>query len=129
MIDTVGFKIGPFSMVDMYGTPYSRALHVVERYRLLDYEAAKDGFERDAKVNQRYPPGINALDFDPNYRGKLLQLQFTVDDQGVFTMPWSATVTYGRPQGEWAEYVCAENRQEYYAAKESAVPIADKPDF
>jgi hypothetical protein len=27
-------------MLDMYGTPYTRALHVVERYRLLDYEAA-----------------------------------------------------------------------------------------
>jgi hypothetical protein len=129
VIDTVGFKIGPFSMVDMYGTPYSGALHVVERYRLLEYEAAKEGFERDAKENQRYPPGINALDFDPNYRGKHLQLQFTVEDEGVFTMPWSATVTYGRPLGEWAEYVCAENRQEYYAGKETVAPIADKPDF
>ena len=59
VIDTVGIKIGPFSMVDMYGTPYSEALHVVERYQLLDYEAAKDGLERDAKVNQRYPVGLN----------------------------------------------------------------------
>src|SRR6202162_4597279 len=41
VIDTVGIKIGPFAMVDMYGTPHSPALHVVERYRLLDYEAAK----------------------------------------------------------------------------------------
>ena len=70
MIDTVGIKIGPFAMVDMYGTPYSEALHVVERYQLLDYEDAKDGLERDAKENQRYLPGINPLDFDPNYRGK-----------------------------------------------------------
>ena len=38
VIDTVGIKIGPFAMVDMYGTPYSEALHVVERYQLLDYE-------------------------------------------------------------------------------------------
>jgi hypothetical protein len=41
VVDTVGIKIGPFSMVDWYGTPYTEALHVVERYRLLDYEAAK----------------------------------------------------------------------------------------
>jgi hypothetical protein len=41
VIDTVGVKTGPFAMVDMYGTPYSQALHVVERYRLLDYQAAK----------------------------------------------------------------------------------------
>jgi hypothetical protein len=39
VIDTVGVKIGPFAMLDMYGTPHSPALHVVERYRLLDYEA------------------------------------------------------------------------------------------
>ena len=55
----LGIKIGPFSMLDMYGTPYNEALHIVERYQLLDYEAAKDGLERDAKVNQRYPVGLN----------------------------------------------------------------------
>ena len=36
VIDTVGIKVGPFAMVDMYGTPHTEALHVVERYRLLD---------------------------------------------------------------------------------------------
>jgi hypothetical protein len=46
VIDTVGFKIGPFAMVDWYGTPRREALHVVERYRLLDHEAAKEGMER-----------------------------------------------------------------------------------
>ena len=43
VIDTVGIKVGPFAMVDWYGTPHSEALHVVERYRLLDHEAAKEG--------------------------------------------------------------------------------------
>jgi len=43
VIDTVGIKSArPFAMVDMYGTPYTDALHVVERYRLLDYESAKE---------------------------------------------------------------------------------------
>ena len=37
VIDTVGLRIGPFSAVDQYGTPYTQALHVVERYRLIDY--------------------------------------------------------------------------------------------
>jgi len=36
VIDTVGIKVGPFAMVDMYGTPHSPALHVIERYRLVD---------------------------------------------------------------------------------------------
>jgi hypothetical protein len=129
VIDTVGIKTGPFSMIDMYGTPYSKALHVVERYRLLDYEAARDALERDAKINQRYPPNINPIDFDPNYRGKFLQLEFTVEDEGVFTTPWSALITYGRPLGEWAENVCAENMNKYNTEKEPAVPTADKADF
>jgi hypothetical protein len=42
VIDTVGLKVGPFSAVDQYGTPYTRALHVVERYRRIDYEAARE---------------------------------------------------------------------------------------
>jgi hypothetical protein len=93
VIDTVGVKSGPFAMVDWYGTPYTQALHVVERYRLLDYEAAKEGLERDA--NENFRPAVNdsGLTVDPNYKGKHLQLQFTVEDDGVFTMPWSATIT------------------------------------
>jgi hypothetical protein len=43
VIDTVGIKIGPFAVIDMFGTPYTEALHVVERYRLIDYEDAKEG--------------------------------------------------------------------------------------
>ena len=61
VIDTVGIKIGPFAMVDMYGTPHSPALHVVERYRLVDYDDAKDAMERNVKENTRAP----AADFDP----------------------------------------------------------------
>jgi hypothetical protein len=130
VIDTVGVKIGPFAMVDWYGTPHTPALHVVERYRLLDYEAAKEGLERDAKENARIPPeGDYPLYFDPNYRGKHLQLQFTVEDEGVFTIPWSATITYRRPLGEWKEYVCAENPHKYNTEKDAAVPTVDKPDF
>jgi hypothetical protein len=41
-IDTLGVKIEPFATVDMYGTPPSPALRVVERCRLLDYDDAKD---------------------------------------------------------------------------------------
>ena len=129
VIDTVGMKIAPISMLDMYGTPYSTALHVVERYRLLDYEAAKGAIERDAKTNARYPRGLNAIDFDPDYKGKHLQVEITVEDEGVFTTPWSAVVTYGRPLGQWLEHVCAENTFEYYNGKDSAVPTAAKPDF
>ena len=129
VIDTVGLKTGPHSMLDMYGTPYSKALHVVERYRLLDYEAAKDGIDRDAKTNARYPRGLNAIDFDPDYKGKHLRVEITIEDEGVFTTPWSAIVTYGRPVGQWLEHVCAENPFEYYNGRDSAVPTAARADF
>jgi hypothetical protein len=123
IIDTVGVKIGPFAMIDWYGTPHTEALHVIERYRLLDYEAAKEGFERDAKEN------LVALGIrDPSYPGKYLQLQFTVEDKGVFTTPWTATMTYGRGPADWVEAVCAENIQ-WYSGKNAEVPRADKPDF
>jgi len=69
------------------------------------------------------------MDVDPNYRGNGLQLEFTVEDEGVFTMPWSAIMTYRRARGEWPEFVCAENIREYYYNKNSEVPAADKPDF
>jgi hypothetical protein len=121
VVDTVGIKVGPFTAVDWYGTPHTQALHVVERYRLLDYDAAKDGWERDAKENWRAQP-------QPSYQGKYLQLQFTVDDVGAFTTPWTATMTYGRSRAAWVEAVCAENTQ-WYSGKEAAVPRADKPDF
>ncbi|HEX3486676.1 MAG TPA: hypothetical protein VHT51_16575 [Micropepsaceae bacterium] len=125
VIDTVGTRTdSPFAMLDLYGTPYTKALHVVERYRLVDYEAAQDGLRRDAKENQRVPG-----DLDPNYRGKFLQVTFTVEDEGVFTMPWTATITYRPARDPWQEVVCAENTHEYYYNKESEVPTAAKPDF
>jgi len=104
---------------------------VVERYRLIDYEAAKEGLQRDANENLFLPGGADAgPKADPNYRGKHLQLYFTVEDGGVFTMPWSATVTYRRGVEEWREVVCPENTLELiFAGTEAAVPRAAKPDF
>jgi hypothetical protein len=131
VIDTVGIKIGPFAMVDFYGTPYTEALHVVERYRLLSYEAAKEGLDRDAKENLRPARGADAgPEPDYSYRGKHLQLHFTVEDEGVFAMPWSATITYRRGREAWREVVCAENMRELaIAGRELAVPTARSPDF
>jgi hypothetical protein len=39
--------------------------HVVERYRLLDYEAAKEGWERNAKENFRVPNSDVSAEVDP----------------------------------------------------------------
>ena len=129
VIDTVGVKGGPFSMIDMFGTPFTRALHVVERYRLLDDEAAKEGYARDAKENFQLRYSDAGPQVDPDYRGKVLQLHFTVEDDGVFTMPWSATITYRRGLNETPEYVCADNIHEYHESKDRVVPAATTPDF
>jgi len=130
VIDTVGIKLGPYRAIDRFGTPYTQALHVVERYRLLDFEATKEAL---ARADKEWPRAGGAI--DPNYRGKGLQLEFTVEDAGVFTMPWSATITYGRDANSyWEERVCAENVQHdylatYYSDKSAHLPTADKPDF
>jgi hypothetical protein len=125
VIDTIGMKVGPFSMVDMYGTPQSSALHVVERYTLMDYEAAKDALARNDKENFRAGGGA---EIDPNDRGKVLQLHFTVEDEYVFTMPWTATITYRRNVGPWTDLICAENPREANGAI-TVIPHADKLDF
>ena len=66
---------------------------------------------------------------DPNYKGKALQLQFTVQDKGVFTTAWSATKTYRRNFRDWPERVCAENPYRYGTEKDAEVPTAGRPDF
>jgi hypothetical protein len=84
VVDTVGVKIGSYAMVDWYGTSHSPALHVIERYRVLDYAAAKGGIgtERAGKFYSLSP--------NPKEADKFLQLLFAVEDPAVFTTPWSA---------------------------------------
>jgi len=125
VVDTVAQKSGPFAMVDLYGTPYTKDMHIIERYRLLDYADAKDGLDRDTKENQH----AGNDNINRNYRGKHLQVTFTVEDKGAFTTPWTATITYGRGSANWPETVCAENTHEYYNNKDSDVPTAKRPDF
>jgi hypothetical protein len=73
--------------------------------------------------------GDSGVVTDPQYKGKALQLAFTVEDEGVFTAPWSATVTYRRALDTIPENVCAENLRAIYVIKDSAGPRADEPDF
>jgi hypothetical protein len=49
IVDTVGIKVGRHSMIGWYDMPHTEPLHVAERYRPINSEAAKDGFARDAK--------------------------------------------------------------------------------
>ena len=130
VVDTVGVRTDrPFAMADVYGTPYSSALHVVERYRLVDEDAAKAAEARTRKENLPIPFNDAGLTVDQTYKGKALALYFTVEDQGVFTMPWKAGMIYRRAAGAWPEAACAENMHQYYSGRDSDVPRAPKPDF
>ena len=128
VIDTIGAKVGPVPVIDQAGSPYSEALHVVERYRLISYEEAKVARDRNVAVNG--PPGTQqAAGIDPNYKGKGLQVEFTAEDPNVFTKPWSGLATYSKADDIWVENVCAENTFEYYNNRDTAIPVANKPDF
>ena len=126
VIDTIGVKTDrPYAMIDLFGTPYSKSLHVVERYRLREYDDVKDAIERHIKENW-----LPAGDVYSKHRGKFLQLHLTVEDEGVFTTPWTATLTYVPGPDGPSESVCAENIHQYYYDRSDAnVPRADKPDF
>jgi hypothetical protein len=132
VIDTVGIKPGPIGFVDRYGTPHSDALHLVERYRLIDGKTAREAALRQQKVSGVIMNGGSVV-LDRNDPGPDLQLQFTVEDPNTFTMPWSGIVTYRRRVGPWLEQVCAENpsvRPNEFSARESVhVPTATRADF
>jgi hypothetical protein len=127
VIDTVGIKVAPFSTVDPFGTPHSKALHVVERYRLIEGEAAAEAQRKQGAVNRPGQVFYGRGAIDPDTAKKGLQVAFTVEDSGVFTTSWSGRVTYRRVIGDWPEAVCAEHPQ--YLGAEAVVPTARTPDF
>jgi hypothetical protein len=125
VIDTIGVKTDrPYAMIDLFGTPYTDKLHIVERYRLRDYDDVKDAIERNRQENWLFNGDVFS-----QHRGKFLQLHVTIEDEGVFTTPWTATLTYVPGPDQIAEGVCAENMHEYYNNKDADVPKAQKPDF
>ena len=128
VIDTVGIKVAPFSTVDPFGTPHSKALHVVERYRLIEGEAAAEAQRKHAGSDGAWSPGreYGRGIIDPDTTKKGLQVEFTVEDPGVFTTPWSGRVTYRRVIGDWPEAICAENP---HFSRDAVIPTAHTPDF
>lgn len=136
VVDTVGIKVGPFSMVDRNGTPHSEALHVVERYRLIGGREAREAVLRHERLYNSDPEAHADIDRGTYGRGPIdpdtglngLQVELIVEDQGAFTAPWSALVTYRPLTGDWPEAVCAENPRDISGSGMS-VPVADRFDF
>jgi hypothetical protein len=126
VIDTIGIKHGPYSMLDRYGTPYSDALHLVERFRLIDRGEAEAAMKRNEQEYGRVRVGYAV---DPDYQGPGLQVQFTVEDPKTFTAPWSGVVTYRKNVGPWPERVCAENLHNFGIIDDPNVPSEKTPAF
>ncbi len=126
VIDTVGIKIAPYTVVDRFGTPQSEAMHVVERYRLIDAKEAQSSLDRHAKThgNTGAP-----LPVDPGYN-KALRVELKIEDPKTFTAPWTANVSYRRVIRPWNELICAENNVDvHHQGDLKYVPQAEKPDF
>jgi len=124
VVDTVGVKVAPYTVVDRFGTPQSEAMHVVERYRLIDAKEAQAALDRHLTIVGTTGPMVA----DPDY-GKGLRVEVVVEDPNVFTGPWSANVTYRRVIRGYNEGVCAENNVDMFHLGDTHVPMADRPDF
>ena len=125
VIDTVGVKLEPYTVVDRFGTPQSEAMHVVERYRLIDAKEAQAAIDRQAMSAGITAPMVPDPDYD-----KGLRLELRIEDPNVFTAPWSAKITFRRVIRGYNEGACAENNVDmFHQGDLRYVPRADKPDF
>jgi hypothetical protein len=129
VIDTVGVKVDAFTSVDRFGTPQSDAMHVVERYRLVDGPVAKAAQEAYEKREGTVGGGGRVAGYTPDTSLKGLQLEVTMEDPKVFTAPLTALVTYRRVTTQWQEQVCADNPMEHYKGEWIGLPKAVHPDF
>jgi hypothetical protein len=61
--------------------------------------------------------------------GRMLEVNFTVDDPGAYNMPWTGGKRWRRAQDTLTEEACAENNADYFGYAVEPMPTADKPDF
>jgi hypothetical protein len=129
VIDTVGIKTDAFTAVDRFGTPQSQAMHVVERYRLIDGAIAHAQIDKYENSEGTVGGGQRVAGYDPDTSLKGLQLEVTMEDPRVFVTPLTARVTYRRLISNWQESVCADNPMEHYEGEWIGLPTANHPDF
>lgn len=124
VVDTVGIQVAPYTVVDRFGTPQSDAMHVVERYRLIDAKEGKAALDKHISVHGSTGP----IAVDPK-ADKALRVELTVEDPKIFTQPWYANVTYHRAIRGWNEGVCADNNVDMFHLGDTHIPTANTPDF
>jgi hypothetical protein len=129
VIDTVGVRTDDYTSVDRFGTPQTEAMHVIERYRLIDGAVAKTQIDKFETTEGTVGGGGRNAYYNPDTALKGLQLEITMEDPKVFVMPLTARLTYRPVTSTWQESVCAENPMEHYPGEWIGLPRADKPDF
>ena len=116
VVDTTG--IDERTWVDAFGTPHTKQLHVVERFRLI--EEGK-GLEADIRVED---PGAFTTPWNAIQR-------FRQYEAAVRKMPIERIAQLAsQPEGPMQEQICADNPRSFFAGQGAlAVPQAVAPDF
>jgi hypothetical protein len=129
VIDTVGVKTDDYISVDRFGTPQTAAMHIIERYFLIDGAQAKAQMDAWETREGTVGGGGRVAGYTPDTSLKGLQLEVTMDDPKVFVMPLTARITYRRVISQWEESVCADNPIDHYPGEWIGLPRAEHPDF
>jgi hypothetical protein len=129
IIDTIGVRTEAITSVDRFGTPQSEAMHIIERYRLIDGPVAKAQMDKFETTEGTVGGGGRVAGYNPDTSLKGLQLEITMEDPKVFVTPLTARVTYRRVISQWQEALCAENPMEHYPGEWAGLPRAERPDF
>ena len=129
VIDTIGIKLDTYTSIDRFGTPQSEAMHVIERYRLIDGAVAKAQIDKYETSEGTVGGGGRIAGYNPDTSLKGLQLEVTMDDPKVFNAPFTARVTYRPLISQWQETVCADNPVDHYPGEWIGLPRAERSDF
>ena len=92
VIDTVGVKTDrPFAMIDLFGTPYTESLARGGTLSLCSITQPRKMRWNGARQESSCAPRARSISIIP---ATTCRLHLTVEDEGAFTTPWTATITY-----------------------------------
>jgi hypothetical protein len=100
VIDTIGLVAHPLSVLDMFRTPHTEKLHVVERFKVTT-------------------TGNN----------KFLEAFVKIEDADTFYEPMHMTKRWKKEPNSWVETICAENSSDHFNHNLVPIPEARRPDF
>jgi hypothetical protein len=92
------------------------------------------GLNERTYVDNYRTPHTNQLHVVERYRltedGNILEVRFTVEDPGAFTMAWSGMQKFRRThRTSLSELPCVESNVRYFRYETYPVPVAGEPDF